>query len=512
MMQETLLSNAFSAFDGIDQICEKYNAAGLAPIRKLVAEKRTSPNASIMVYGVYNAGKSTLINALLGIERAKVADRPETDCVSRYPWREFEILDTPGIDAPIRHEEVTREQLHAADVVIFVVNPLGVIEEAKTLSALLDLVACEKKIVLVLNSKNPLDPMDAERLKDELRQRLQAMALERGMPPVLQAIPILEVNAKSALKAKLEGKEALLARSGLPVLERDLYKFLSSIEQSELVTSFISRLTGFIEETIGLLDQNSDSNSMVAIDHFYAELAQREVQLRASLKALAEAKANYIEQRAFGAISAAPDSAQERVAQLIQSAGNEILAELEMELRRLASDATRLLDEMLESIQVDTQFKAPKPGLLAVTEDGAVSVTGWLPSLFKGIGPVAMGKIGEKVVGKVVPAIGLVIQAGQVLYSLLAKDPEEKRLEEEARLRAQQEERRNQLIREMSQDVAWEFKQAVIEVVDKNIRANFAEVNGRLREIRAGFSVAEQERSEDRAVLVQAQATLKAHG
>lgn len=548
MMQETLLSNAFSAFDGIDQICEKYNAAGLAPIRKLVAEKRTSPNASIMVYGVYNAGKSTLINALLGIERAKVADRPETDCVSRYPWREFEILDTPGIDAPIRHEEVTREQLHAADVVIFVVNPLGVIEEAKTLSALLDLVACEKKIVLVLNSKNPLDPMDAERLKDELRQRLQAMALERGMPPVLQAIPILEVNAKSALKAKLEGKEALLARSGLPVLERDLYKFLSSIEQSELVTSFISRLTGFIEETIGLLDQNSDSNSMVAIDHFYAELAQREVQLRASLKALAEAKANYIEQRAFGAISAAPDSAQERVAQVIQSAGNEILAELEMELRRLASDATRLLDEMLESIQVDTQFKAPKPGLLAVTEDGAVSVTGtnghginldlletgarqisalvkpehvvtalkvgkeWLPSLFKGIGPVTMGKIGEKVVGKVVPAIGLVIQAGQVLYSLLAKDPEEKRLEEEARLRAQQEERRNQLIREMSQDVAWEFKQAVIEVVDKNIRANFAEVNGRLREIRAGFSVAEQERSEDRAVLVQAQATLKAHG
>jgi len=519
MMQETLLSNAFSAFDGIDQICEKYNAAGLAPIRKLVAEKRTSPNASIMVYGVYNAGKSTLINALLGIERAKVADRPETDCVSRYPWREFEILDTPGIDAPIRHEEVTREQLHAADVVIFVVNPLGVIEEAKTLSALLDLVACEKKIVLVLNSKNPLDPMDAERLKDELRQRLQAMALERGMPPVLQAIPILEVNAKSALKAKLEGKQALLARSGLPVLERDLYKFLSSIEQSELVTSFISRLTGFIEETIGLLDQNSDSNSMVAIDHFYAELAQREVQLRASLKALAEAKANYIEQRAFGAISAAPDSAQERVAQLIQSAGNEILAELEMELRRLASaedgavsttgtqDASFNLDLLETGARQISALVKPEHVVTALKVGKE-----WLPSLFKGIGPVTMGKIGEKVVGKVVPAIGLVIQAGQVLYSLLAKDPEEKRLEEEARLRAQQEERRNQLIREMSQDVAWEFKQAVIEVVDKNIRANFAEVNGRLREIRAGFSVAEQERSEDRAVLVQAQATLKAHG
>lgn len=547
-MQDTLLSSAFSAFDGIEEICAKYNAAGLAPIRKLVAEKRTSPNASIMVYGVYNAGKSTLINALLGAERAKVADRPETDSVSRYPWREFEILDTPGIDAPISHEEVTREQLYAADVVIFVVNPLGVIEEAKTLSTLLDLVAREKKIVLVLNSKNHLEPMVAERLKDELRQRLQEMALERGMPPVLQAIPILEVNARSALKAKLDGKEILLARSGLPVLERDLYKFLGSIQQSELVTSFISRLNGFIDDTINLLDQNGNSESMAAIDLFYAELVQREVNLRASFKALAEAKATFIEQRAFSAIYSTPDSAQERIEQLIQSAGREILAELEMELRRLASDASRLLDEVLESIQIDAQVQIPRTGLPTVAEEGEVSAAGTqgsnfnfslletgarqmgalikpehvvsamkvgkdlLPSLFKGIGPVTMRKIGEKVVGKIVPAVGLAIQVGQVFYSLGAKDPEEKRLEEEASQRAQQEERRSQLIRETSEDIAWEFKSSIIRVVGENIYSNFAEVNGRLQDIRAGFSAAQRERSEDRADLVQAQAILQAHG
>lgn len=135
-----------------------------------------------------------------------------------------------------------------------------------------------------------------------------------------------------------------------------------------------------------------------------------------------------------------------------------------------------------------------------------------LPSLFKGIGPATMGKIGEKVVGKIVPAVGLAIQAGQVLYSLLAKDPEEKRLEEEARQRAQQEERRNQLIREMSEDVAWEFKNSIVGVVDENIRSNFAEINTRLRDIRSGFSAAQQERSEDRAALVHAQAILQSHG
>jgi GTPase SAR1 family protein len=547
-MQNTLLSSAFSAFDGIEEICAKYNSAGLVPIRKLVAEKRASPNASIMVYGVYNAGKSTLINALLGAESAKMADRPETDSISRYPWREFEILDTPGIDAPISHEEVTREQLHAADVVIFVVNPLGVIEEAMTLSTLLDLVERGKKVVVVLNSKNHLEPMIAERLKDELRQRLQDMAQERGMPPVLQAIPILEVNAKSALKARLEGKENLLVRSGLPSLERDLYKFLGSIQQSELITSFIARLSGFIGDTIDLLDRSGKSDSMAAIDSFYTELAQREISLRANLKALAEAKATFIEQRAFSAIANTPDSAQERVEQLIQSAGSEILAELEQELRKLVSDASRLLDEMLESIKVDDQVQTSKTALVVQAEEGAMPVpqpqgsgfdfglleTGarqmgsllkpehvvsamklgkeLLPSLFKGIGQKTMEKIGAKLVGKVVPAIGLAIQAGQILYSFIAKDPEEKRLEEEARMRAQQEERRNQLIGEISEDIAWEFKNSVISVVDESIRGNFAEVNGKLRDIRTGFSAAERERSEDRAALVQAQAILLANG
>ena len=51
---------------------------------------------TIMVYGIYNAGKSTLLNALAGEERAPVSNRPETSVVTPYYWRDFEILDTPG--------------------------------------------------------------------------------------------------------------------------------------------------------------------------------------------------------------------------------------------------------------------------------------------------------------------------------------------------------------------------------------------------------------------------------
>lgn len=547
MMQPSVLSQSFQTFDAIDGICEKYNPTGLAPIRQMVAQRRASPAASIMVYGVYNAGKSTLINALLGeADRAKVADRPETDKVSKYRWREFEILDTPGIDAPIEHEEVTQAQLYSTDVVIFVVNPLGVVEEAGTLSTLLDLVERKKKIVLVLNCKNRLDPTDAERLKDELRQRLQEMAVRKGLHDVLQFIPILEVNAKAALKAKVEGKGNLLASSGLPYLERELYKFLQAVDQTDVVRAFVSELTAFIEETLRLLDQQNNSASTSRIDEFYAEIARREVTLRANLKALADAKAAFVEKRTFSLVSSAPETAQEKVAELVQGAGSELFAELESEIRRLVADASVLLDEMLESISVGSSVQTPNAELgLEPDEDaplpankesgidfkaleGGVQQVGsllkpehvvsalklgkeLLPSLFKGIGPVTMGKIGEQVVGKIVPAIGLAIQAGQMLYSLFVGDPEEERIRQAEQQREQQVERRTQAIRELSESIAWEFRAAVIKAADENIRSNFAEVNDKLKAIRDSFSAAQRERSEDRTCLVEAQTLLIAH-
>ncbi|MGN5595136.1 GTPase [Stutzerimonas nitrititolerans] len=552
MMQDSVLSHALATFDAIDGVCEKYNPSGLVPIRRMVAEKRSSPNASIMVYGVYNAGKSTLINALLGeADRAKVADKPETDKVSSYRWREFEILDTPGIDAPISHEQVTQEQLCLVDVVIFVVNPLGVVEEAKTLSTLLELIKRKKKIVLVLNCKNSLEPLAAERIKDQLRQRLQEMAHEKGLSQVLQEIPILEVNAKTALKAKLEGKVNLLANSGFPLLERELHKFLNSVNQNDIISSFITELTGFLDETLRLLAQKSDSASISQIDSFYAEIARREINIRANLKGLVEAKSAFIEKRAFGIISSTPDDAQNKIGDLVQISNAEIFSELEDELRRLAADASMLLNDLVEEIKVNGGAKALTTDFTTLSENvtpemvsqglanqgtgidlqtlqaGVQQIGGLLkpehvvsamklgkdllPSLFKGIGPATMGKVGEQIVSKIVPAIGIAIQAGQILFSMFGNDPEEERIREEARQREQMEERRNQAIRDLSENIAWEFRTAIVKVVDENIRNNFAEVNGKLKEIRNSFSEAQRELSEDRASLVESQAALKAY-
>lgn len=117
----------FSAYDRTVELVNQHPAmaAGFATVQRQFDDKRRQPDASIMVYGVYNAGKSTLINALIGDNVAKTGDIPLTDSVDAYSWGNTRILDTPGVDAPLAHEQVTREQMLAADAIIFVVNPSG---------------------------------------------------------------------------------------------------------------------------------------------------------------------------------------------------------------------------------------------------------------------------------------------------------------------------------------------------------------------------------------------------
>lgn len=201
-------------------------AASFAPVETAFEDKKGSPDAKIMVYGVYNAGKSTLINALLRREAAATGDIPLTDRVSTYAWGSYEILDTPGVDAPIEHEKVTREQMVTADAIVFVVDPLGTVEEEKTLDVLLEMVRERRQIYLVFNEKKPVDAETFVHLKDQLRARLQALAAGQGLSDVLKDIPIAKVNARRALQGWLRQQPPLVEASGFPAFEQQLVTFL----------------------------------------------------------------------------------------------------------------------------------------------------------------------------------------------------------------------------------------------------------------------------------------------
>ena len=541
MIQPGPMTKLLALYDKVDGLCEAYNPNAVASIRELSRVKKAQAGATIMVYGVYNAGKSTLINALLGQELAAVADVPETARVQGYRWGDFEVLDTPGIDAPLEHEEITREQLIQSDIVIFVVNPLGVVEEEKTLNVLLELVLAGKKIFLVLNCKNRFDPIDLARIKNELRERIQQKA---GNRQVLGNIPIVEVNARSALKAKLENKQNLLNSSGFPRFESELSTFFASVQQQEIVARVATELRSFIDETVIELDKQQDQASIKRLDAFYAEIAHREIDIRQGLKSLIEAKAAYICKSTIIALNQDGEGAQGKIEQLISQANQQVCTELEDALKRLGLDASEMLGEVIRDIQVQSQGNISRamPGFEAesvhsdqmpsspsgidltllkfgarqagsmVNAEHVVSAMKigkeWLPTLFKGIGPATMGKVAEQIVGKVIPVISIAFLVGSTLYSAFVGDPEQQRLNEQIKRETQERERREQAIRAFGEETAWEFSQALSTVVETHIKSSFAEIKEKLYALRGSLDETQRRLSEDREHLVQCQAAM----
>jgi len=540
MTQPGPMTKLLALYDDVDGLCETYNPNAVTSIRDLSRAKKAQAGASIMVYGVYNAGKSTLINALLGQELAAVADVPETARVQGYRWGDFEVLDTPGIDAPLEHEAITREQLIQSDVVIFVVNPLGVVEEEKTLDVLLELVLAGKMIFLVLNCKNRFDPVDLARIKDELRERIQQKA---GNQQVLGHIPIVEVNARSALKAKLENKQNLLNSSGFPKFESDLAGFFASVEQKAIVARVATELRSFLDATVVELDKQQDQGSLKRLDLFYSEIARREIDIRQGLKSLIEAKAAHIGKSTITALNQNIEGAQGKVEQLIDQANQQVCSELEDALTRLGLDASEMLDEVIREVQVQRQAYTANaaPDLdtpeakadqlpesqgidLTLLETGVRQASGmlkaehvvsalklgkeWLPTLFKGVGPVTMGKVAEQIVGKVIPVIGIAFQVASTVYSAFAGDPEQQRLNEQIKQEAQERERRDQAIRAFADETAWEFSQSLNAMVDTHLKTSFAEIKDKLQSLRGSLGQDQRRLSEDRERLVQCQAAM----
>lgn len=67
------------------EVVSRYHNGDLARIHGELEQLFGERTAQVMLYGAYNAGKSTLVNALLGQEKAPVRDIPTTFQVDRYP-------------------------------------------------------------------------------------------------------------------------------------------------------------------------------------------------------------------------------------------------------------------------------------------------------------------------------------------------------------------------------------------------------------------------------------------
>lgn len=247
---------------------------------------------NLVVVGQFKRGKSSLMNAVIGMDRLPTGVLPLTSVVTavRYGERErvlirrrgwsmaeeiplarleeyvtergnpgnrqqvdlaevllpsevlrlgFHFIDTPGVGSAIAaNTAATRRFLPEADAVIFVTSFESTMNEGE-LAFLRTVGRHVQKIFFVVNKADLVSAADRQAVLSSVGETISG---ELGM-----AEPrLFAVSARQGLEAKLAGDQEMLARSGLPELESALTHFLTSERAHVSLTRCIDRASALL--------------------------------------------------------------------------------------------------------------------------------------------------------------------------------------------------------------------------------------------------------------------------
>src|ERR1700730_3770205 len=178
---------------------------------------------TIVIVGEFNAGKSSLINALFGLRLRTEGPIPVDDRISILRYREtasqkqlsdfvveqsypveflrnITLVDTPGTNSIVqRHQEITEDFIPRADLVLFVTSIDRPLSESER--RFLDYIRnWGKKVVFVINKTDTKTPDEIAQVVEYVKTNTRAIF---GFDPV-----IVPVAAKLALETKLGGHSA----------------------------------------------------------------------------------------------------------------------------------------------------------------------------------------------------------------------------------------------------------------------------------------------------------------
>lgn len=487
------------------------------------SEKIRKVEPEIMIYGIYNAGKSSILNELIGEDKAVVEDKPTTDAVTYYDWQGYKIADTPGIFAPIEHEEVTQAHLKKADIVLFVMSTTGSNEKAENYRRMKEIADAGKKIIIVLNDKNGDLGRHDESIQ-EIKRKVAVNMKQVGIEDVDEKYCIVTVNAARAHKGRTQNKLGLLEKSGLGELKNVILNELKRTTSFEILRGGIKQLENILEEFIAKLEAHENSTLLRKMNQVLETFNKQKISMRREINTYIDTKTEIFGEMLPQIIWSNRDKQNqlneimsEEVAKLnakvqaeIQRQLQETATILELELKSFAeikidsssmdaesfknilarlNDITAqqttqaLVEKKDDSLKLDPATMGIAAGLL--TESGtAIAAQLAKTGIGKAIAETAVGRV----LGSVVPIIGPIITIAGVIATLgkflgnnsdkekldakLAAQNEAERRRVEAEMQARQE--LNQKCRYLADNLADELKTAADNSV-KEILADYEE-------------------------------------
>lgn len=326
----------------------------LKNIDALYQEKIACLRPQIMMYGIYNAGKSSIINALLGKEAARVADVPTTDSIDKYQWHDYEIADTPGVDAPIEHERVTEAYIRQADVVLFVMSNTGSHDKAANYERMAAIDRNGKQLIVIINDKQGelMSDEPAEKnanlynLAAKVRSNLHSMG-------VRQDCKIVFFNADMARQARSEASPEmaawLLEHSQLEELQKVIISELKKSNSFKVLRNGVFEIDKSLCTIIKELTANESSQGIQHINNALSELQQQRISLRKTMK-------EYIDRKALGMGKNLPDiiwqhrDNQEAINQAVQEAIDKLSKSAQNELEFHLENTKGIIEQEMEDL------------------------------------------------------------------------------------------------------------------------------------------------------------------
>lgn len=320
-------------------------AAKMADIEKLYKEKIENTKPQIMFFGLYNAGKSSLLNELLRDDVAKVADVPTTDHVDYYNWRGYTIADTPGVGAPIEHEEVTNEAIRKADVVLFVMTNAGSFEKKENYVRMKDIVDAGKKIIIVINDKSNFLPQECYEEMMQVQQKIYDNMMALGINNVKERFAILFVNAKLAHKGRTANKPLLWEKSQIAELESYILSEMKNSDDFAVIRHAIYEINQDVEAIVEAireqLSQVDTNPEYMAIQKVLNGLHNAKIQVRKNMSDFISSQTNKLGVTLPDAIWAVKED-QAKIDQTVQQAqqnlSEKVKAHLEDQLQTVVDD------------------------------------------------------------------------------------------------------------------------------------------------------------------------------
>jgi len=230
----------------------------IAPIEALTVERERP--LFVAVLGEFNAGKSTLLNALLGTDVAPTGIRPTTASLHWVAWapdpfarvlvrgdsdrvvphqelkrcleelhdagstvgrvfiyapierlKRIELLDTPGFNAPnISHAEEARRAVEEAHVALWLLDATAPLKNTER-RVIEEVAGAGVPIQVLVNKRDRVDEGQLEEVMNYVSDALQSVGIASLRPP-------LPLSAQLALAGRM-GDEAALQQSGWDAVE-----------------------------------------------------------------------------------------------------------------------------------------------------------------------------------------------------------------------------------------------------------------------------------------------------